>query len=243
MNASWNPRRVGGTRRRFAFLLLPLCDNDHVLLSCLSGELKRIQLKSRENASETVSRPPLLSSQALDLQTAITSSPEMLAAASSFLTRSALNTNYTIHNPAQPGSFAAATQETLARAREAAERAASSPAFGRSAAASPLPALAPGSEVTPFSVGLWKIVRATNKTTHKVSELAVASEGREGREASSLLVGPVLTSFIILCLLSPTLPRVVSLLVARWNRLSRSGFSKRSLWIRSRTGRSRCWPF
>jgi len=98
----------------------------------------------------------------------------MLAAASSFLQRSALNTNYTIHNPAVPGSFAAATQETIARAREAAERAASSPAFGRSGGGPPLPP--PGSEVKPFNVGLWKIVRATNKTTHKVSEERRAEE-------------------------------------------------------------------
>lgn len=98
----------------------------------------------------------------------------MLAAASSFLSRSALQTNYTIHNPAQPGSFAAATQEAVRAAAQAASS--SSPAFGRSVGGVLAPA--PGSEVAPFSVGLWKIVRATNKTTHKVRQPIRTSPSR-----------------------------------------------------------------
>ena len=82
----------------------------------------------------------------------------MFAAATSLFARSALAANYAIHTGSPHGSLA------------------SSPAFGQSSssASGPVePAL--GTDFKPFQVGLWRVLRATNKTTQKV-RLRTSSE-------------------------------------------------------------------
>lgn len=105
----------------------------------------------------------------VSLSTAITClarSFAMFAAATSLFARSALNANY--HIQGQPGFPSIA-----------------SPSFGSSAAARPT---APAAiEVPPFSVGLWRILKATNKTTQKV-RISIASEWRWRRQLTRALL-------------------------------------------------------
>lgn len=88
----------------------------------------------------------------------------MLAAATSLFSRSSLNTNYTIQGASNPiGSAFAAIP---------------SPAFGASQA-QPASTL---NDTPPFSIGLWKILRAENKSSRKVR---IFVPGRAARKLTS----------------------------------------------------------
>jgi hypothetical protein len=93
----------------------------------------------------------------------------MFAVAASFLARSNIGSNYTIHDPTRPSPFPNV----------------SSPAFGRAASSSGGGSSGGGGnqaslDVRPVQIGLWRVVRAENKTTKKVcgSSLVVLIRGR-----------------------------------------------------------------